>query len=143
MGRQYRPPRVGGSAPISGGLVETLPRVTGATSASVQIPNYGFTDLTTYAAGDYVMDAPSRGVQKTLVWASSSSAAVIVRLSTGTAVKAGHTGATQITFGLTTVDGAVQLLGLNSTRWALVSMSVPSTLSGALSTVTGVTVTSS
>lgn len=137
MGRQYRTPRQGELSKLVTG------NVIAASSTAVAIPNYDITDLSTYAAGDYVMDAPSEGVRKTLVWASSASAAVVVRLSTATSVKAGHTGATQITFGLTTSDGCAVLIGLNSTRWAVESMIVPSTLANALSTVASVKIASS
>lgn len=128
MGRQFRPARQGGADKRAGGLTQTFATVNGASSTAIRIPNYGYTDLSTYAAGDYVLDAPSEGVHKTLVWASSSSAAVVVRGSTGTTVKMGHSAATQITFGLTTTDCAAELLGLNSTRWAVVNMTISTTI---------------
>lgn len=142
MGRQYRSPRRGGS----GSAGQTLPAsyLNSASSTLIAIPNYGVTDLSTYAAGDYVMDSPDTGVVKTLVWASSSSAAVVVRLSTGTSVKAGHSAATQITMGLTTCDCYVQLIGLNSTRWAIAAVTIPSTLANVPgSTVASVTIATS
>lgn len=121
MGRQFRPPR-------SGEVKKLVTPLVSASSTLAVIPNYGITDISTYAAGDYVMDAPVEGVDKTIVWASSSSAAVVVRMSTGTSVKVGHTAATQITFGLTTCDCAARLVGLNSTRWALVNMTISTTI---------------
>ncbi len=120
MGRQFRPPRRGGP----GGVANSL--LVGTTL--VAIPNYGITDLSGFPAGDVVLDSPDTGVTKTLVWASSSSVAVVVRMSTGTSVKVGNTAATQITFGLATSDCAAQLVGLNSTRWAVISLTISSTL---------------
>lgn len=145
MGRQFRAPRAGGSGTPGSYIEETLAYPTPASSVGrVQIPNYGFTNLSTFAAGEYVLDAPVPGVYKTFVWASSSSTAVVVRLSTGTSVKAGHTGATQLTFGLTTTDGWAQLLGINSTRWAVTNITIPSTLASVFgSTVASVTLASS
>lgn len=144
MGRQFRPPRQGGAMKIGGGLTQTFATVNGASSTAIRIPNYGYTDLSTFAAGDYVLDAPSEGVTKHLVFVSSTSAAVVVRLSTGTSVKAGHSGATQITLGLTTCDSYISLLGINSTRWAITAVTIPSTLASVPgSTVASVTVASS
>lgn len=133
MGRQFRSVRKGGSGSHSGAGSGTLvaPVFASSSSTAIQIPNYGITDLTTFTAGEYVMDAPDTGVTKTLVWASSSSAAVVIRMSTAQTVKVGNSAATQITFGLSTCDAAVQLVGLNSTRWAVVSATVPTTLTGA------------
>lgn len=132
MGRQFRGVRKGGSGYQPAGTNTLVaPTFASSSSTAIQIPNYGVTDLTTFTAGEYVMDAPDVGVSKTLVWASSSSAAVIVRMSTAQSVKVGNSAATQITFGLSTCDAAVQLVGLNSTRWALVSFTVPTTLTGA------------
>jgi hypothetical protein len=117
MGRQFRPARRG-----SGDKFVTAATVTGASSVLVVIPNYGVTDLSTYAAGDWVMDAPEEGVQKTLISVSSTSVARVIRMATDASVKVGGGGATQITFGQSTLDQCVVLRGVNSTRWCLESV---------------------
>jgi hypothetical protein len=113
MGRQFRPARRG-----SGDKFVTAATVTGASSTLVVIPNYGVTDLSTYAAGDWVLDAPEEGVRKTLISVSSTSVARVIRMATDASVKCGN-GATQITFGQTTIDQCVTLVGVNSTRWCI------------------------
>lgn len=117
MGRQYRSPRRGASATYG-----VQPMVT-SSSAVTTIPNYGITDMSTWTAGEYVMDAPDTGVRKTLFRASSTAAAVIVRGSSGTSVSIGSyatTAATQITFGSST-DMCMTLIGQNSTHWIVES----------------------
>jgi hypothetical protein len=134
MGRQFRAPRAGNIEKFVG------PTVTAASSTIIAIPNYGVTNVSTFATGDYVLDAPEEGVKKTLFCVSSTSIPVIVRLSTGASVKAGHTAATQIILGLTTIDSAIELVGVNSTRWAILSMTATSTVpSWTGSTVASVT----
>jgi hypothetical protein len=121
MGRQFRPPR-------SGNIVAfASPTITAASSVITAIPNYGYSDLSAYAAGDYQLAAPDIGVRKTLVRASSTSAAVVVRLSTSGTVSAGTlatTAGTQFTFNAT-VDQVLTLIGVNSTHWAIESMYPP------------------
>jgi hypothetical protein len=113
MGRQFRPPRRG-----SGTKFVTV-QVPTSSSTAIAIPNYGVTDLSTFTAGDWVMDAPEEGVTKTLVSVSSTSVARVIRMATDASVKCGNGGATQITFSATTVDQCVRLLGINSTRWVI------------------------
>src|SRR5680860_218018 len=102
MGRQVRTPRAGES--------ELENAITVASSAKVGISNYGVTELPSTAAVDYVMDAPSEGISKTLYSVTTTSAAVVVRGSTGTSVKFGNQGATQLTFA-STAQMAVELVG--------------------------------
>lgn len=89
-----------------------------ASSASLGITNYGVTELPSTAAVDYTMAPPEEGVRKTLYTVTTTSAAVVVRLSTGTSVKVGNQGATQITLA-GTVAQSVDLLGVNSTQWII------------------------
>lgn len=117
MGRQFRAPRRG-----SGDKFVTIPIVTGVSSTNVAIPNYGVTDLSTFAAGDWVLDAPEEGVQKTLLSVSSTSVARVIRMATDAAVKVGPGQATQITFSASTLDQCVVLRGVNSTRWCIESI---------------------
>jgi hypothetical protein len=86
---------------------------TGAGKAG--IANHGVTVITS-GANTWVMDAPVEGCLKTLVSVGISSAARVVRASTGTSVKIGNQGHTQITFNAT-VAMCVDLLGINSTQW--------------------------
>jgi hypothetical protein len=116
MGRQFRATRRG-----SGDKFVTLPSVTGVSSTRVVIPNYGVTDLSTWAAGDWVLDAPEEGVQKTLISVSSTSVARVIRMATDASVKLSNSG-TQITFGASTIDQCVVLRGVNSTRWCIESV---------------------
>lgn len=119
MGRQTRTPHSGEVAKF------VSPNVVTSSSALVAIPNYGVTDMSTWAAGEYVLAAPDEGVRKTLFSVSSSSTVYpTIRLSTGTSVKIGNQLATQIAFPAT-VDTVVVLLGVNSTRWLLESASPP------------------
>lgn len=136
MGRQYRSPRRGPDSPAglpgASHMPITAPYVVSASSTVIAIPNYGATDLSTYAAGDYVLDAPALGVQKTIVYCTSSSGNVVIRGSTGTSVKFNGGGATEIRSSGSTVGWAVQLLGINSTQWAVTgAWPINSTSSGA------------
>lgn len=135
MGRQYRPPRRGADSPAGlAGMSHmpiVAPYVVSASSTVIAIPNYGATDLSAYAAGDYVLDAPAPGVVKTLFSYTSTAAAKVVRASTGTNVTIGNQGFTQITFGSTSAQ-CVQLLGVNSTQWAVLN-GYPTTVSTAAS----------
>ena len=130
MGRQYRPPRSGGSPSVSGGsaLQFVGPAVVTSSSVLTVIPNYGVTDISTWAAGDYVLDAPSSGVEKTIICASSSSTAKVILMSTaqpGTIkINGDGTAHTRITFNAT-VGQCVSLVGQNSTSWIVRSMHPP------------------
>lgn len=114
MGRQYRSPRAGSGDKF------TSPNVVSSSSVVELIPNYGVTDMTTWGAGDYVLGAPDEGVHKWLIQTSSTAASRIIRMSTGTTVKLNNQLGTQITMAAT-VDQAVHLIGVNSTRWIAVS----------------------
>lgn len=110
MGRQLRTVRVGES--------ELENAISIASSGKIAISNYGVTELPSTAAVDYTMAAPEEGVRKTLYSVTTTSAAVVVRLSTGTSVTVGNQGATQLTFASTAAQ-SVDLLGVNSTSWVI------------------------
>jgi hypothetical protein len=100
--------------------------VAGTTSASVvTIPNYGVTEITS-AANTWTLAPPTEGCRKTLYSLGISSAARVVQLSTNAAaaVKVGNQSATRITFH-STVGMCVEMLGINSTQWVLVSVDPP------------------
>lgn len=121
MGRQFRSPRRGSG--VSNVQPFTIPTTVDQT---ISIPNYGVTDLTTYAAGEYTLDAPEFGVRKTFIKAAGATASsgVVIRMSSGKTVSVGvgSTAGTQITFNTTATDTAVVLMGLNSTHWITESM---------------------
>jgi hypothetical protein len=123
MGRQFRAPRRGASVKFN-----TL-QVPAVSSVRVVIPNYGITDMSTFAAGEYVLDAPEEGVVKTLISVSGTSVARVVRSATSDGVKFAN-GLTSIVFGQTTVDVSITMVGVNSTRWCITSAS-PVASSGA------------
>lgn len=89
------------------------------------IPNHGVSILTNTSDEQYVMAAPTFGVEKTLVFVKATSAAgPTVWLSTdGGAIKvAGATSlntAQKIVAGASTAYQVVTLLGINSTMWAV------------------------
>ena len=127
MGRQLRSQRSGGSGMNQSGLSFvkaslTPSAISGSSGGVTSIPNYGLTVLDT--SGEYVLDAPTEGVHKRLgIITGTSITTVIVRASTGTGVKFNTDGATQITFtAATTIDRWVELIGINSTRWAVVNV---------------------
>lgn len=107
---------------------------TGTTGGAVtSITNYGNTLLNATSAEIFCLDPPVAGVFKRLVMTTSSTAATpIVRGSTGVTVTFNNAAATQLTFTAASSDDAViELLGISSTRWAIVSMyPVPSTAAG-------------
>src|SRR5512139_486996 len=125
MGRQYRPPRRGPDSPAGlAGMTHmpiVTPSVVTSSSTVIAIPNYGATDISTWAAGDYVLDAPAAGVVKTLFAVSSTSAARVIRAATDASVKIGLGGATQITNAASTVAFSVTMMGVNSTQWVVLS----------------------
>lgn len=116
MGRQFRAPRRGSGDKF------TSYQIPAASSAYIAIPNYGITDVSTWAAGDYVLDAPEEGVRKAFVSVSSSSVARVIRCATDASVKLGNGGATQFIFGATTIDQCLRMVGVNSTRWCIESI---------------------
>lgn len=114
MGRQLRSKRAG--------EVEKFTRATTGTTRDT-IDNYGITELDSTVANTYVLAAPVEGVRKTLICQTPTSAALVVRLTTeaGTSVTVGTTANTRITFN-STAQSVVELVGVNSTRWAVVSV---------------------
>jgi hypothetical protein len=113
MGRQLRT--------LPSGEVKKI--VAGTTSASnVSIPNYGVTEISS-GANTWTLDRPAEGVRKVLYALGISSEARVVQLSTNAAaaVKVGNQAATRITFNAT-VAMAVELLGINSTQWVVLSV---------------------
>jgi len=90
-------------------------------STAITIPNYGVSELLSTAANTYVLGAPDEGIRKTLYSVTTTSAAVIVRGSTGTTVTFDNQANTQITFNAT-VDMIVDLLGVSSTRWLVTNV---------------------
>ncbi len=125
MGRQFRAPRRGaGSGGGQGGMQFVGPLAT-SSSTLIVIPNYGVTDISTFAAGTYVMDAPDTGVVKHIISNSTTSLARIIWLSTSNNVSVntnpvttGASGNTQIVFN-GTADQVMALLGINSTHWTV------------------------
>ena len=114
MGRQLRTKRAG-EAKLN--IVGT----TGTTAAN--LANYGYTVLTNTTTGPYILGAPSEGVEKVIVDHSTVAGTVVRATPHGqtTEITIGTGGAYQITFG-STVAQAVTLRGVNSTRWAVVSV---------------------
>jgi len=96
-----------------------------SSSTAIVIPNYGVTDISTFAAGEYVLDAPEQGSVKYLVSNSTTNLARVIKLSTNASVSVntnpvttGASGNTQITFN-GTADQVMALLGINSTHWSV------------------------
>ena len=125
MGRQFRAPRRGGGHSQVHTLPFVGPTIVSSSSTLIAIPNYGVTDLSTWTAGEYVLDAPDPGVVKYLVSNSTTNLARVIKLSTGATVSVnsnpvttGASGNTQITFN-GTADQVMALLGINSTHWSV------------------------
>jgi hypothetical protein len=98
----------------------------GSTGAGlVGIPNFGVTEITS-GANTWTLAPPAEGCRKILYALGVSSAARVVQLSTNgaAAVKIGNQAATRITFNAT-VAQCVELLGINSTQWVIVSIDPP------------------
>lgn len=126
MGRQYRPPRRGQLNKL------VSPQVVTSSSTAIAIPNYGITDVSAWAAGDYVLDSPDEGVRKTILSISSTSVARVIRSATDASVKIGSQGATQLQFGATTLACCVVLIGINSTQWAIETAYPPVSTAGSI-----------
>ncbi len=129
MGRQLRTKREGESKLFVG--------ATTATSVA-SIDSNGVTLFDTTAAKSYVLAPPAEGVRKTLVCNSPTSAAVTVLLCTDGAasVTVGSTASTRITFNAT-AEAVVDLVGVNATRWAVVSVYPDNVAANATGTVFG------
>lgn len=133
MGRQFRSPRQRGAV-SNDGFREFVGPVPGSTVTDLNlggghvIPSYGVTDISTWGASTYLMAAPTQGCLKTIVSRSSSGAARVIKLSTGNTVTVGYntpttgaSGNTHLSFGASTADVCVTLLGADSTHWMIVS----------------------
>lgn len=125
MGRQFRAPRRGNSGVVGHSWGFVGPSIVSSSSTLVVIPNYGATDLSTWAAGEYVLDAPEAGVVKLLCSNSTTNLARVIKLSTNASVSVntnpvttGASGNTQITFN-GTADQVMALIGINSTHWSV------------------------
>lgn len=99
----------------------------GTTGGAVaDIANEGLTILNMSTAETMTLAPPAQGARKLLVCTSSTSVARVVRTTTGSgdqSITVGNQTATKITFGAgTTVDALIELVGLSSVRWAIVSM---------------------
>lgn len=128
MSRQLRTLHAGSSEPF------VQPTV--ASSTSLVIPNYGVTDVSATTAVEYTLAPPEAGIMKTIISLSSGSTARVVRGSTAATVKFNNQGGTQITFNAT-VDSCVRLLGVNSTRWTVLSSYPPGLAVNSTGTVVG------
>lgn len=94
----------------------------GTTGGAVaDTPNHGLSWIT--ANEVYCLTPPAKGVEKRLVCTSTSTAGgATVRGSTGTTITFNAAGATQIDFAAgTTTTQVVDLMGLSSVEWAIVS----------------------
>lgn len=95
---------------------------TGGTSISLS--NEGISVISASSADTYMLEPPVAGCRKTLICTSSSSVARVVRTTSGSGdqtITVGNQTATKITFAAaSTVDVAVELMGLSATRWAVV-----------------------
>ena len=113
MGRTVRTKRAG--------EIEKYTRAVTTGSSIETIDATGVTELLSTAANTYTLAPPVEGAHKYLIDQTPTSAAVVVRASTGTGITIGTTAATQVTFN-STAQAVVHLLGVNSTRWAVVSV---------------------
>lgn len=100
------------------------PSIASSSSVVAVIPNYGVTNMSTWPSGDYVLDRPAEGVQKTIVRAGGTTAACVVWGSTTQPkdVLFGDSGTShrKITF-QSSVNCAVTLLGMSATQWVILS----------------------
>lgn len=113
---------VGEIVPISSGT-------TGAGTAP-SMPNYGLSVLSATSSEVFVLEAPVRGIRKTIAFAGNSTANnPVVRLSTATGAVSFFNGATT---GLTILTCAaarstascqvVELVGINTTSWMITNV---------------------
>ena len=127
MGRQYRTLNARESGTLfSHNSTAGAGGPLGSSGKRLTVPNYGVSVFYGTTAGTWVLDPPAPGVFKTLlVGATVSTATVIKGSSDGAATVTFNSSAagskTQLTFEAT-VDKCVQMVGLNSTEWRIVSM---------------------
>ena len=90
--------------------------------AAINIPAAGYSILD--RAANYVLGRPAAGVMKRLVCVSSASGATTVVGSTAAAldVTFDNNARVVLTFPVSSVDQAVELLGINSTRWMITNV---------------------
>lgn len=110
-------------------------QTTGGTVAD--IPNSGYSVITSTAAERYVLAAPVAGALKTIVAMPSNTTTVTIELSSvssGDSITLAHsTGvatATEIVFTSTVAATRVDLLGLNSTQWLVTGLFANTTAVG-------------
>jgi len=130
MGRQYRSPKLAGLG--NNQFREFVGPVPGSSADTTVIPNYGVTDISTWAASTYPMAPPVQGVIKTIVSSATAPAARVIQLSTSETqtvtchipggVTTGASGNTHIGIAATTLDICLTLMGYNSTHWVIVSL---------------------
>ena len=119
------PRRGGGESLVS-------PSWSTATTVAKIIPNYGATHITfdgTTVNEKYILDAPVEGVRKRIVVSGTtvSSAKTLTIQANATsagAVSFGPIAADALLYQVSSsanADGGIELLGINSTRWAIVS----------------------
>jgi hypothetical protein len=96
------------------------------------IPNYGVTHLAmdgTTVNEVYILDAPVEGVRKTIhvsgtTVSSAKTLTIRANATSAGAVSFGPVFADALSYGVSSAanqDGSVELVGINSTRWAIVS----------------------
>ena len=117
--------------------------------ATVDLPNSGVSVLTGTSAEHYALQAPVAGVRKTLIWHTYSTAGAQPQL-TLCATGAGTVTLLGPTTNLTTIimnpvrstafASVVELVGINTTRWA-VTNTWPPVLVTTATTVTGGVIT--
>lgn len=120
MGRQQR------TLPSNEGYLKTNVLTRGSSTVAT-IPNYGVTVLTTDLGTDFVLAPPVEGCRKTLIM-NQATTGVLVRCNVAgsTGVIFGSTGPTVIEFDAAG-DKSVELLGINSTQWHIISIRPVST----------------
>lgn len=105
---------------VSSGVVTTRvldETVVDTASTASTIPATGFSDLTSTGAVNYALAAPFKGAKKTLFKSASSTAIITVSTTAAGATFDGSSDAAAF-------NGAgdcLQLVGLSTTRWAVVS----------------------
>ena len=115
MGRTLRTARVG-EKELSVDLVA-------GTTTVATLPSHGHSVISTADGTEFIMAAPEEGVRKSIsvLGITTTTVSIVVRGSTAADVTFDKAGGTQITFAAT-VDMAVDLVGINSTRWQVTNI---------------------
>ena len=115
MGRTLRTARVG-EKELSVDLVA-------GTTTVATLPSHGHSVISTADGTEFIMAAPEEGVRKSIsvLGITTTTVTVVVRGSTAADVTFTKAGATQLTFAAT-VDMAVDLMGVSSTRWQVMNV---------------------